>query len=623
MSWVNSVETKYKLSVVVLVYNTEQYLRDCLDSLVNQTLEDIEIIVVNDGSPDDSHIIIEEYKNKYDNIKVINQENSGGAIAGNNGLHVASGEYVTLVDSDDIVPFDAYEKLYNKAVSTNSDIVIGKANILVNGVQQEVRYKNERKVWSEERTIDNLYQFLDIFYDAFYWNKIIKRELIFKYNCFMPPGMLYADRPMVHKAYLYAKKISIITDLVYLWRKRGNDAKHKSVSQTNSDIKNFLDRIDSYNYQINYFNEYGDPVLKNEFLKRNIDRLFFPIRGILDDIEFRKVYLKNVKSFLQNIKDVYDNELGVLKNLYIYFILHDQVNYLIQFLEDEPKGEIIEEEGIYYWALPLFRNEKAKIPDDLFKIKDLIPSFISIDNISLKKEVFSVENVELPNMYDVNCGKLIFKSRKDLNESLIFPLERKEKNNFAININLDQIKTNLFDIYISFSLNQKEYEFRITKSMLKNEFDFLNEDKHRLYFTKKGNLSLLVNRLKIINFKLNQEGLLIELNNMHQLPISFYLNERSRKQKIYFQQFSQNIYKLKWEHFLDVDEFYDIYFMIYNLKVRINSSMLPALSKKTLYLGNAYIKLYETNKKNISIGAMSNAGRFIRKIKSGLKRLIK
>ena len=122
-----SDEYEYKVSVVVIVYNTEEFLEECMDSLVNQTLDDIEIICVNDESKDGSLNILRKYAKKYDNIKIINQKNQGGANAGNNGLKVAKGEYVTMIDSDDIVVLDAYEKLYNKAKETDSDIVSGKA----------------------------------------------------------------------------------------------------------------------------------------------------------------------------------------------------------------------------------------------------------------------------------------------------------------------------------------------------------------------------------------------------------------------------------------------------------------------------------------------------------------
>lgn len=137
---------------------------------------------------------------------VIHQKNSGGANAGNHGLKYATGEYITLMDSDDILPLDAYEKLYLEAKKTESDIVIGRPNILINGFQKEIIYKKEREVWQKNKLIEKVKDYPDVFYDGFYWNKIFRRELIFEYQCFMPPGMLYADRPMVHKAFLYAKK---------------------------------------------------------------------------------------------------------------------------------------------------------------------------------------------------------------------------------------------------------------------------------------------------------------------------------------------------------------------------------------------------------------------------------
>ena len=112
-----------KVSIIVPVYNTYNYLNKCLESLVNQTLSDIEIIVVNDGSPDDSEGIIKEYANKYSSIKYYKKKNGGLSSARNFGIKRATGEYIGFVDSDDYVDVTMYEKLYNQAISTNSDIV--------------------------------------------------------------------------------------------------------------------------------------------------------------------------------------------------------------------------------------------------------------------------------------------------------------------------------------------------------------------------------------------------------------------------------------------------------------------------------------------------------------------
>ena len=112
-----------KVSIIVPIFNVEKYLRECLDSLINQTLDDIEIICVNDGSTDNSAQILQEYRFKDKRIKVINKENSGYGISMNMGLDVANGEFIGIVESDDFADSKMFEDLYNLAKEKNADIV--------------------------------------------------------------------------------------------------------------------------------------------------------------------------------------------------------------------------------------------------------------------------------------------------------------------------------------------------------------------------------------------------------------------------------------------------------------------------------------------------------------------
>ena len=111
-----------KVSVVVPIYNVEQYLRQCLDSVVNQTLKDIEIICVNDGSKDSSLDIIMEYVNKDTRVKVIDKPNSGYGHSMNCGFDMVTGEYIGIVESDDYAELDMFEKLYNCAKENDLDV---------------------------------------------------------------------------------------------------------------------------------------------------------------------------------------------------------------------------------------------------------------------------------------------------------------------------------------------------------------------------------------------------------------------------------------------------------------------------------------------------------------------
>ena len=156
----------YKLSVIIPIYNVEQYLRKCLDSVCNQTLEDIEIICINDCSPDNSLEILKEYQKNDNRIKIIDfKENRGVAAARNEAIKIAKGEYIGFVDSDDWIDLDFYEKLYKKASYTSSQIAIANAKKIVNNkygnfvtdienIKKNVIIKNVSK--SQENMSDKL-----------------------------------------------------------------------------------------------------------------------------------------------------------------------------------------------------------------------------------------------------------------------------------------------------------------------------------------------------------------------------------------------------------------------------------------------------------------------------------
>ena len=113
-----------KVSVIIPVYNVEKYIRECLDSVVNQTLKDIEIILINDCSPDNSLNIIKEYASADNRIVVVDQENCGCNKTRNNIIQIAKGEYISFIDADDIIDLDYFEKLYNATNNGKIDIAM-------------------------------------------------------------------------------------------------------------------------------------------------------------------------------------------------------------------------------------------------------------------------------------------------------------------------------------------------------------------------------------------------------------------------------------------------------------------------------------------------------------------
>ena len=158
-----------KLSIIVPVYNTFQYLPRCLDSLVKQNLNDYEIIIVNDGSPDNSQDIIDEYVKRYDNIKAYKKENGGLSDARNYGIAKASGEYIAFVDSDDYVANNMYELMYNKAKEKDYDMVVCDLNYVYPDKIIRVSSSVGNDTNDIKKTMINIYPAA--------WNKIYKKVL--------------------------------------------------------------------------------------------------------------------------------------------------------------------------------------------------------------------------------------------------------------------------------------------------------------------------------------------------------------------------------------------------------------------------------------------------------------
>ena len=203
------------ISVVVPVYNVELYLIECLESIINQTYRDLEIILIDDGSTDKSGDICEEYAKKDDRIIVIHQSNQGSASAKNAGLRKASGEYLAFVDSDDFLQEDAYEFMVRQLEEYHADII--------QGYFRKVYQKNHRDVNKiiEMQTLDTS-EFLELFTKdwtcGLLWDKLYKRH-IFK-DIYFKEGHKIDDEFFTYKGVLNSKKILRVPHYIYNYRQR-------------------------------------------------------------------------------------------------------------------------------------------------------------------------------------------------------------------------------------------------------------------------------------------------------------------------------------------------------------------------------------------------------------------
>ena len=202
-----------KISIIVPCYKVEKYLPRCLDSLVNQTLEDIEIICINDGSPDHCIDILKDYKEKYgDKIVIIDKQNEGVWRGRKDGVKIATGEYIGFVDSDDYVSLDFAEKLYTAAKKNNADIsVCGFERVDMDTEEVYTREMCQRN----NITVDirkNPEVILSL--NAAPWNKLYRAELVKKMEDLPHPPKCLDDMMFLCLIYINAGKVSFISDIL-------------------------------------------------------------------------------------------------------------------------------------------------------------------------------------------------------------------------------------------------------------------------------------------------------------------------------------------------------------------------------------------------------------------------
>lgn len=208
-----------KVSVVVPVYKVEDHLRQCLDCLAAQTYNNIEVITVDDGSPDSCGKICDEYAEKYSNFRVLHQENQGLSGARNNGVLIAEGELLTFVDSDDMVTKDYVEYLVSLREKYSADISIGGFKYQYENKELAAASREEKEyvmTASEALTRMNYGKGFSVFQ----WGKLYPTELVRRYPS--PLGKLYEDLSTTYKMIGQCKKVVFGSRCIYFWMQREN-----------------------------------------------------------------------------------------------------------------------------------------------------------------------------------------------------------------------------------------------------------------------------------------------------------------------------------------------------------------------------------------------------------------
>ena len=325
-----------KISIIVPVYNVEKYLKECLDSIVNQTLKDIEIICVNDGSTDNSLDIIKDYASRDERVKYIDKQNSGYGNSMNQGLDMVQGEYIGIVESDDFIKPEMYEELYSLAKETDADIVKGgfyhyftKTDLKkrVNAIPEE--YANKVTSAKENPEIISIYPSI---WSAVYKNSFIKNNNI---RFLETPGASYQDMGFTFKTFALAKRVYLTTK-PYLYYRQDNAS-----SSVNSKGKVFI-LCEEYKEIERFIDEHPEiqDFAREQMCVCQYIGYKWNLKRIAD--EFKQEFTEMFSDTFKNHK-----EHGLLKNAFYKTINEQEADLLIndyQTYLENIKQELIKEE---------------------------------------------------------------------------------------------------------------------------------------------------------------------------------------------------------------------------------------------------------------------------------------
>ncbi|MGW0933511.1 CDP-glycerol glycerophosphotransferase family protein [Streptomyces sp. NPDC002666] len=338
-----------RLSVIVPIYNVEHYLAACLDSLEAQTLQDLEVIMVDDGSPDGSAAIAASYAARDPRFTLVRKENAGLGAARNTGIENISpdSEYLTFVDSDDVIPPDAYRLMLKSLDETGSDFATG--NVFHLKGQRSWQVPLLKMLAGEARKRTHISKVPKLVADRIACNKVFRRTFWEKHAFTFPEGILHEDIPVVLPAHYLAEAIDIIGEPVYYWRLREGEAA-PSITQRRKEPQAIRDRVTAVSSVstflagrpgpefARYKREYDARVLQDDL------RLFLNVLPDTD-AEFHEAFLEATNRFLSQVDPQIVMDLPAPLRVQWLLVRKHAIPELIALLADQRRKEPIEVSG--------------------------------------------------------------------------------------------------------------------------------------------------------------------------------------------------------------------------------------------------------------------------------------
>ncbi|MBR6722254.1 Stealth CR1 domain-containing protein [bacterium] len=430
-----------KISIIVPVYNVEKYLQKCLDSLVNQTLKDIEIICINDGSTDNSLEILQEYAKKDKRIQIISKKNEGQGVARNIGIEHAQGEYLGFVDPDDWVELEMYEQMYNQAKNLNSEIVICDYK-----KHQEGTNKNWTPITFEyaksatqtikldvpcNKNIEKNLLMESLFVSPCYsWNKLVKRNLILENDIRFSNIKCYEDVIFILKSFIYSNNFSYVNKSFYHYRIRKNSTvrtyenRYKDFIYITEEIKTFLKNqklLHTMKKNLEYFFVMGT-YWQFKSLKKFSSK-FLLLKYIIPKLKTStniKLFLKIFSLYYSPIFSITNNNEYKIINIFGLKIKHNRFKTkfpidLVYLWVDGNDVEWQKEKQKWQEKLGLNQDNKVLNACRFIDNEELKYSLRSVaKNLPWINHIYIVTNGQIPKWLDTNHPKITIVNHKEI-----------------------------------------------------------------------------------------------------------------------------------------------------------------------------------------------------------------
>ncbi|MDQ3889412.1 MAG: CDP-glycerol glycerophosphotransferase family protein [Actinomycetota bacterium] len=382
-----------RISVVVPLYNVAAYLETCLESLVQQTLAGLEVVMVDDGSTDESAEIAERFVARDSRFRLVRQRNAGLGAARNTGIEHAAGEFLAFVDSDDVVPRHAYEILVAALDETGSDFASGNVRRLTSFGTTQARFL--AKAFERTRLRTHVTRFPALLADRTAWNKLFRRSFWDQHRLRFPEGVLYEDAPVTLPAHYLARSVDVVDQTVYLWRVRGGS--DLSITQRRTEAKALRDRVASVDAVSRFLAEQGLETEKARYDRSVVADDLGYFLAVLDSADegYCRLFLDLVNDFLDRADgDVLDQPLAI-ERLKWHLVRRRALPELLEVLrfEDEELGRVPPVRGLRHWYgdYPYRTDRRLRVPQRVYRLRDELALVWNLNDVRWEGERLRID----------------------------------------------------------------------------------------------------------------------------------------------------------------------------------------------------------------------------------------